>query len=217
MTVSYHVTSTLPFAWPTAIKFSGSELGYHATHCYKGINGHHNYSENIYSNKCSNFRFLPVYKQRFKLLRPWRFCQKTRFEASRAVFWSLLCYEELKLTIKPFTVHFPGFWSRCKLDISLRSSGTHRKQNLGFKSDTDSGLDFYFLLFLTPSFFAFLNQENDGHLVGFILARKVFMKAFRILGLDERKGRSIVKQEFRCPWLNCAHSGMIERSSLCTS
>ena len=103
MTVSYHVTSTLPFAWPTAIKFSGSELGYHATHCYKGINGRHNYSENIYSNKCSNFRFLPVYKQRFKLLRPWRFCQKTRFEASRAVFWSLLCYEELKLTIKPFT------------------------------------------------------------------------------------------------------------------
>lgn len=103
LTVSYHVTSTLPFAWPTAIKFSGSELGYHATHCYKGINGHHNYYENIYSNKCSNFRFLPVYKQRFKLLRPWRFCQKTRFEASQAVFWSLLCYEELKLTIKPFT------------------------------------------------------------------------------------------------------------------
>ena len=41
-TVSYHVTSTLPFAWPTAIKFSGSDLGYHATHYYKGIHEHHN-------------------------------------------------------------------------------------------------------------------------------------------------------------------------------
>lgn len=29
---SYHVTRTLPFACPTANKFSGSDLGYHATH-----------------------------------------------------------------------------------------------------------------------------------------------------------------------------------------
>lgn len=29
---SYHVTRTLPFACPTAIKFSGSDFGYHATH-----------------------------------------------------------------------------------------------------------------------------------------------------------------------------------------
>ena len=34
---------------------------------------------------------------------PVRFCQKTRFEASRAVFWSLSCYKELKRTKKPFT------------------------------------------------------------------------------------------------------------------
>ena len=35
-----------------------------------------------------------------------------------------------------------------------------------------------------------------GHLVGFILMGKVFRKAFRILGLDERKGRWVVEQDF---------------------
>ena len=34
------------------------------------------------------------------------------------------------------------------------------------------------------------------HLVGFILVGKVFEKAFRILGLGERKGRWIVEQNF---------------------
>ena len=83
-------------------------------------------------------------------------------------------------------------------------------------------------LFL-PHFFSFA-----GHLVGFIFVGKVFRKAFRILGLDERKGRWVVEQDFHgnfqgnvkwffcllhwCRWLNCAHSGMICKiSSLCTS
>ena len=35
-----------------------------------------------------------------------------------------------------------------------------------------------------------------GHLEGFILAGKVLGKAFRILGLDERKGRWVVEQDF---------------------
>ena len=35
-----------------------------------------------------------------------------------------------------------------------------------------------------------------GHLVGFILAGKGFRKAFRILGLDKRKGRWVVEQDF---------------------
>ena len=35
-----------------------------------------------------------------------------------------------------------------------------------------------------------------GHLVGFILVGKVFRKAFTILGLDERKGRWVVQQDF---------------------
>ena len=43
-----------------------------------------------------------------------------------------------------------------------------------------------FLLFL-PHFFSFA-----GHLVGFILVGNVYRKAFRILGLGERKGRWVV-------------------------
>ena len=35
-----------------------------------------------------------------------------------------------------------------------------------------------------------------GHLVGFILMGKVVRKAFRILELDERKGRWVVEQDF---------------------
>ena len=53
-------------------------------------------------------------------------------------------------------------------------------------------LDFYFSLSLLPSFFAFLASfflSLAGHLVGFILVGRVFRKAFRILGLGERKGR----------------------------
>ena len=50
----------------------------------------------------------------------------------------------------------------------------------------------FFLLFLPHFFFSLA-----GHLVGFILVGKVFRKAFRILGLDERKGRWVVEQDFR--------------------
>ena len=35
-----------------------------------------------------------------------------------------------------------------------------------------------------------------GHLVGFILVGRVFRKAFRILGLGERKGRWAMEQDF---------------------
>ena len=60
---------------------------------------------------------------------PLEILPKNMFEASRAVFWSLSCYKELKLTIKPFAGH-----TLCGLliqmqNISLRSSGMGRKQN----------------------------------------------------------------------------------------
>ena len=68
---------------------------------------------------------------------------------------------------------------------------------MGFKSDT-AVLTFTFrflssLIFSLslPHFFSFA-----GHLVGFILVGNVFRKAFRILGLDERKGRWVVEQDF---------------------
>ena len=108
-------------------------------------------------------------------------------------------------------------------NISLRCSGVRRKQN--------------FQISLLPSFFAylasFLFSLALGHLVGFILVAKVFSKVFRILRLDERKGRWVgTRFSWRfsdqcyivfclflwCPWLNYAHSGMVWKiSSLCTS
>ena len=110
-------------------------------------------------------------------------------------------------------------------NISPQSSGMRRKQNfeVWVKSDTailtftySFSLLLSFSLFL-PYFFSFAR-----HLLGFILVGKVFRKVFRILGLDERKGRWVVEQDFhgnfhivffglflRCPRLNCVHSGMV--------
>ena len=79
-------------------------------------------------------------------------------------------------------------------NISLRSSGMHRKQNFdmvfGFKSDI-AVLTFTFPFLSSPLFSLFLLIffSLDGHLVGFILMGIVFRKAVRILGLGERKGR----------------------------
>ena len=85
--------------------------------------------------------------------------------------------------------------------ISLRSSDMRRKQNIeiffGFKSDT-AVLTFTFR-FLSSPFFHFsclIFFSLAGHLVGFILVGNVFRKALRILGLDERKGRWVVEQDF---------------------
>ena len=60
--------------------------------------------------------------------------------------------------------------------------------------------DFFFSLSLLSYSFAFLASfffAFAGYLVGFILVGKVLGKAFRILGLDERKGRWVVTQDFR--------------------
>ena len=79
-------------------------------------------------------------------------------------------------------------------NISLQSSGMCRKQNFkmvfGFKSDT-AVLNFTFLFLSSPLFSLFLPHffSLAGNLVGFILVAKASRKAFRILRLDERKGR----------------------------
>ena len=107
-------------------------------------------------------------------------------------------------------------------NISLRSSGMRRKQNFdivfGFKSDT-AVLTFTFrflssLLFslFLPPFFCSL----AGHLVGFILVGRVFRKAFRILGLGERKGRWVMEQDFHgdfqvlVTWFFASFSGVLD-------
>ena len=87
-------------------------------------------------------------------------------------------------------------------NISLRSSGMRRKQNFeivfGFKSDT-AVLTFTFRFLSSLLFSLFLPYfffSLAGHLVGFILVGRVFRKAFRILGLGERKGRWVMEQDF---------------------
>ena len=111
------------------------------------------------------------------------------------VFWSLLCYKELKVTINPVTeCTLCGLLIQIQ-NISLRSLGICRKQNFeitfGFKSDTVHSLDFYFSLSLLPSFFFSLFLPHlfsfAKHLVGFVLVGKAFRKAFRILELDKEK------------------------------
>ena len=150
-----------------------------------------------------------------------------RFEASRVVFWSLSCYKELKLTTNQFTGRaLRGLLIQMQ-NMSLRSSG--RKQNyeivFGFKSDT-AVLTFTFRFLSSPLFSRFLPHffSLAGHLVGFVSVGRVFRKAFRILGLGERKGRFSGQWHMvfcfflRCPWLNCSHSGMVWKiSSLCIS
>ena len=96
-------------------------------------------------------------------------------------------------------------------NISLRSSGMRRKQN--FES--------WLLLFAfsPPLFFCFSRLiffSLAGHLVGFILVGIVFRKAFRIIGLVERKGRWVMEQDFHgdfwvsVTWFFASFSGVLD-------
>ena len=75
------------------------------------------------------------------------------------VFWSLSSYKELKLITNRFTGRtLHGLLIQMQ-NISLRSSGMHRKQNFeivfGFKSDT-AVLTFSFRFLSSPLFSLFL-------------------------------------------------------------
>ena len=87
-------------------------------------------------------------------------------------------------------------------NISLRSLRMHRKQN-----------------FSPPLFFCFsclIFFSLAGHLVGFVLVGRVFGKAFRILGLGERKGRWVMEQDFHgdfqvlVTWFFASFSGVLD-------
>ena len=86
-------------------------------------------------------------------------------------------------------------------NISLRSSDMRRKQNLSSP---------LFSLFLPHSF------SLAGHLVGFVLVGRVYRKAFRILGLGERKGRWAMEQDFHgdfqvnVTWFFASFSGVLD-------
>ena len=90
-------------------------------------------------------------------------------------------YKELKVTTKLFT-------GRALRDLILIQMQNISLQTSFGYAHAHAPL---FLIFL-PHFFPCC----AGHLVGFILVGKVFEKAFRILGLDERKGTWVVEQHF---------------------
>ena len=71
------------------------------------------------------------------------------------------------------------------------------REFLGLKVTQQSWLLLF--AFSPPFFFRFsclIFFSLAGHLVGFILVGRVFRKAFRILGLGERKGRWAMEQDF---------------------
>ena len=96
-------------------------------------------------------------------------------------------------------MHFPAFWSRCKLFACEVRACTESKivRVFGFKSDT-AVLTFTFCFLSSPLFHfsCLLFFSLAGHLVGFILVGRVFRKAFWILGLGERKGRWAMEEDF---------------------
>ena len=84
---------------------------------------------------------------------------------------------------------------------------------LGFKSDT-AVVTFTFCFLSSPLFLLFLLRffSLAGHLIGFILVGR----AFRILGLGERKGRWVVEQDFHgnfqvsVTWFFAFFSGVLD-------
>ena len=89
-------------------------------------------------------------------------------------------------------------------NIRLQSLGMCRKQNFkivfGFNMTQLLSVDLYFCLSLLPSFFAFLASFFFfcWAFSRLYIVAKSFLKAFWILhvGLDERKGRWVVEQDF---------------------
>ena len=90
-------------------------------------------------------------------------------------------------------------------------------RDFGFKSDT-AVLTFNFCFLSSPLFSLFLLIffSLAGHLVGFILMGRVFRKAFRIVGLGERKGRWAMEQDFHADlqvnlaWFFAFFSGILD-------
>ena len=93
-----------------------------------------------------------------------------------------------------------------------------RKQNFeGLKVTQQSWLLLF--AFSPPFFFRFSSLiffSLAGHLVGLILVGRVFRKAFRILGLGERKGRWVMEQDFHgdfqvdVTWFFACFSGVLD-------
>ena len=88
------------------------------------------------------------------------------------------------------------------------------------KQNTQTQQSWLFLFSFSPPllfrFSCLIFFSLAGHLVGFILVGRVFRKAFRILGLGERKGRWAVEQDFHgnfqvnVTWFFAFFSGVLD-------
>ena len=165
----------------------------------------------------SFFSLVPVFKNDINPFAPEDFAEK---HVLKLVEWfSGHCYKEIKLTTNRFTgCTLHGLLIQMQ-NISLRSSGICRKQNFkivfGLKVTQQSWLLLF--AFTPPLFFRFfcLNFFSlAGHLVGFIFVGRVFRKAFRILGLRERKGRWAMDFhgdfQFNVTWFSASFSGVLD-------
>ena len=88
-------------------------------------------------------------------IHPWKLCGKTCFEAIRVVFWSLLCYKDLKLTTKPFTGRtLHGLLIQMAKLLACKVDACAGSKIWGFKSDT-AVLTFTFCSLSSPLFSLF--------------------------------------------------------------
>ena len=123
---------------------------------------------------------------RYSYSPPWKFRQKRCFKckASRAIFWPLPTYKELKLTTKPFTgCTLGGLLNQCKILASKVRVCAESKISTVFTSSFCFLSSPELLLLFLPLFCL---------LLGILVTGKVLGKTLRILGLDERKGRTWV-------------------------
>ena len=89
---------------------------------------------------------------RVEPIHPWKLCGKTRFEANRVVFWSLLCYKHLKLTTKPFTGRtLHGLLIQVAKLLACKVQACAGSKIFGFKGDT-AVLTFTFCSLSSPLF-----------------------------------------------------------------
>ena len=101
-------------------------------------------------------------------------------------------------------MHFRAHALACQLRRTDASSLTQLTRLSGrilriYFGSLSFGLHCTFLFLSSPFFSAFLASfffVVAGHLVGFIFMGKAFRNTFRMLELDERKGRWVVQQDF---------------------
>ena len=97
-----------------------------------------------------------------------------------------------------------------------------RKQNSGFWGLNVTQQSWCLLFALSPPLFlrfsCLIFFSLAGHFVYFILMGKGFKNAFRILGLDERKGMWVMEQNFRgnfqvnVRWFVAVFSGVLDKT-----